>query len=476
MSAALVFRIASFRSGIEEGKYSKSGVERILAKYLERGGVSSDVKREIEMTEAAARRYFERKLPPKAKVTPPTPMAPRVSLLGTVRSELTTRVASLAGSVSSLLSNGMGRALGWLLPAEAKPEPVKPTPPAVAKEKVREEPKISPPVVIEKPVKEVQFEEIERPPIGIFNDEGNTCFIASALQLILKDPALTAAIIDDALNSGDSHELGEFLLNYQEAQKEQTPVHGVNSVRATMARLSGQSRFAKGQWESNEVLRSVISNENSSLFKSLEDKGYFVRESVRRYYTIPDGYQVVEGDDLHWDDSLGFYSEQVVSNPGFAEILLSNEDENVPLGSFLERFFSENDLEGAGAGVYMMTDLVSEMPSGQPCEPRFSITSWDRIPDLIRLNLGRWNHAMQKVTVPVQVEETMKVSIGGQEQTLQVIGFTKHGGTTQGGHWISYTMVDGHYYELSDQWKKEITQAEYLKAAQLGSEFVLRKS
>lgn len=311
------------------------------------------------------------------------------------------------------------------------------------------------------------------PPIGIPN-EGNSCFLASAIHLILKDPVLEEALIQEWMDGGPAREFGEFIFNYREAQKSgQATLAGIGKLRDALCRLSGNDEFRLGQWDANEVLRTLVSDELSPLFQRLQQRGYFIEESVRRYYEPPAGCTPLEGKDLLQDPETGlYYSERKVLRPAQIEVEVSASDRGTRMGDLIARVWHVS-LEGSEPGNYPMRD-------GQelPCKPLFQKTEWSYpVPDRITVSLKRWAYAGAEVKVdaPIAVSEIEQIQVGNEQVAMRLAGFTLHSGNTGGGHWISYTAENGRYTCNNDSRISSISREEFLFHAQKASDFSYEK-
>lgn len=310
-------------------------------------------------------------------------------------------------------------------------------------------------------------------PIGILN-EGNSCFIASAIQLILLDPILEEALIEEWVQGGPAKEFGEFLFNYREAEKNgQKTVRGIGKLRRALSRLSGNNEFDAGQWDANEVLRTLIADERSALFQKLQQKGYLITETVRRYYEPPTGEIPREGGDLHYDPLLKvYYSEREALRPAQVELEVRDSDANKPLGNLIDAIWRFS-LEESEPGNYEMQDLQKK-----PCKPLFQKTGWsNQTPDSLTISLKRWAYAGAgvKVDVPILVSEIEKIQIGESKVPMRLIGFTSHSGSTSGGHWISYSARNGSYTCNNDSRISTISREEFLLHAQKASDLLYEK-
>ncbi len=310
-------------------------------------------------------------------------------------------------------------------------------------------------------------------PVGIPN-EGNSCFLASALQLILKNPVLEEALIEEWTEGGPSREFGEFLFNYREAQKSgQTTVSGIGKLRNALCRLSGSNEFATGQWDANEVFRTLIADEKSPLFKRLQEKGYLLTESVRRYYAPPEGALPRPGGDLVLDAELNrYYSENKSIRPAQLEVELTEADAGKPLGALIGAIWTTS-LEGSEPACYQMQDLETH-----PCNPLFQKTAWSNpAPTQAMVSLKRWAYAGSgvKVNAPISVKEVEEIQIGDAKVSMKLIGFTLHSGSTNGGHWVSYSADNGAYFCNNDSRITRISREEFLARAQGASDLLFAK-
>ncbi len=303
-------------------------------------------------------------------------------------------------------------------------------------------------------------------PIGIPN-EGDTCFIASALQLILKDPILEEALIEEARDGGDAREFGEFLQNYRNAQKSGKPyVTGVKKLRDALCRISRNPAYKSSQWDANEVFRTLVSDESSSLYQRLLKKGYFITESVRRYYVPPENETPHEESGLIYDPERGtYYSEREARRPAQIEVALVDSDAGKPIKELIDAAWVHS-IEGE-PGNYLMQSQKTV-----PCEPLFQAMHWDVAPNSIMVSLKRWDESRTKVGALIQVKE--EISIGNVP--MRLAGFTLHSGSTGGGHWISYSSENGRYTCNDDGTITEISQEEYLSYAQGASDLLYQKT
>lgn len=310
-------------------------------------------------------------------------------------------------------------------------------------------------------------------PVGISN-EGNSCFLASAVQLILRNPILEEALIQDWVEGGPAREFGEFLFNYREAQKSgQTTISGIGKLRGALSRLSGNDEFVTGQWDANEVLRTLISDEKSALFKRLQEKGYLLTETVRRYYAPPEGSLPIEGGDLFYDAKENrYYSENRSIRPAQLEVELSESDAGKSLGALTSTIWTSS-LAGSEPARYLMQDLET-----RPCNPLCQKTSWSNAsPDSLQVSLKRWAYtgAGVKVSAPISVKEVEDIQIGDAKVPMKLVGFTLHSGSTAGGHWISYSAENGCYTCNNDSQVSRITREEFLARAQSASDLFFAK-
>ncbi len=310
-------------------------------------------------------------------------------------------------------------------------------------------------------------------PIGIPN-EGSSCFLASAVQLILKDPVLEEALIQDWLEGGEAREFGEFLFFYREAQKEgKTTIRGIGKLRDALCRISKNDGFSSGQWDANEVLRTLISDEKSPLFQRLLEKGYFVTETVRRFYEPPLGAVPLEGGDLLYDPERSvYYSERKTLRPAQIEVELSLSDAGKPIGELIGAVWSSS-LEGSEPGNYLMQDQQT-----LPCTPLVQRTEWSNTaPHSVLVSLKRWAYAGAgiKIASLIQVKEIEEIPIGDAKVLMKLAGYTLHSGSTGGGHWISYSSERGRYTRNDDGRVTEVSQEEFLIQAQGASDLIFCK-
>lgn len=325
-----------------------------------------------------------------------------------------------------------------------------------------------------KPRAEAVSQPLKGPsPIGIPN-EGATCFLASAVQIILKNPILEEALIQEWAEGGPAREFGEFLFNYREAQKAgQLTVSGIGKLRQALSRLSGNDEFLRGQWDANEVIRTLISDEKSPLFQRLQEKGYFLTESVRRYYEPPRGMTPIANGDLAYDPERGaYYSERASLRPPQIEVELSASDAGKSMNDLIGRVWAFS-LEGSDSGNYQMQDGKKH-----PCKPLYQKTNWNTAaPNFLTVSLKRWAYAGAgvKVDVPVKAAEIEEIRIGQSKVSMKLAGFALHSGGTGGGHWVSYSAQNGSYTCNNDGRVYPVTRETFLSHAQKGSEFFYEK-
>ena len=425
-----VSEIKRFRTLLEEGLLLDQTVSDYMNKFrASQEGASPEFLEELRKTETVAGKYFP--CPPVVSLSPKTPT-------------LKDRIQTIANAPVSLLS-GIWKSVGIVGLSFGFEKMM-----SLASKALNSD---------------------ENDPVGISN-EGDTCFIAAALQLILKEPLLIQALCEEML--GDSGEFGKFFINYQIADSmSQGPVAGVGALRKAMVLASKNEDFLTGQWDANEVLRSILSDENSTLYGRLQKKGYFIKETVRRYYKVPEGHRPCNEEDLKLNPATElYYSEKITARPPWLEIDLSSTDENLALDALMGRFFKAQIQLDSEPGNYDLFNNEGERVSRCPCPIRFVKSSWNCMPDLIRVNLKRWDPYGHKIETPIQVESLVKLP----GITMQLVGFTWHiGSALAGGHWVSFALHNGKYYCFDDHAVTPISEEEFLKQAKNGSDFLLQK-
>ncbi len=305
------------------------------------------------------------------------------------------------------------------------------------------------------------------PPIGIPN-EGNTCFIAAALQAeVFTDPVIEKALWNAWKEGRPIAEFGKLVHAYRTMQ-DGVPSDGIHvgELRNALERVSHNVSFLGGQHDSNEVMTHVIDALHDDILRV--DPNYFCHQTVTKTWVVPAGLKLAPGESLvrRSQENENHGELEVPFQPGI----------NLPqmVGLCLEGRDQLDEDSGLKIRIAGREPYVAR-------ECTYS-TKWDRRPSQLSIELKRYRYdpktqtrmkIKDKVAVPMQMRLGARF-FGDQTkcQDYELGSFIQHDGESpETGHYIAYAKINGRYWRMSDSDCTEVTLEQFQEEAQSAYRF-----
>lgn len=268
---------------------------------------------------------------------------------------------------------------------------------------------------------------------------GNTCFMASVLQLLMSSEKLY-----QRLKLADNPKKYASYFSNIEFNRSQT----IRFFIALFSSYSFSERYNEGdQADAMNFLRMIMDDLPEVFGRFVIDRCRFFKET-RNVEEIK--YEMSRGDFIFYDQFVNFYPEVIDT--------VANERKRISPGSYsretgdvitidmeyknFERFFAENML--------------------QEGENDFTVRNYIKLPEELIVNIKRFTYNEYgrevKITKEFFMPEFVYLLEDGKQIPYKLRSFVLHIGSSSSGHYICYRKIQGSWYVCNDEMIEEKNQ------------------